>query len=70
MPPVQVRPLLHAVLQLPQSALLVLVSTHWPAQEVRPVPHAHLLPMQTCPLAQAVPQTPQFCVSVAVFAQL
>jgi hypothetical protein len=51
--------------QLPQCAAFE--ATHWPPQARRPPEQAHCPLLHICPIAQAVPQAPQFCTSVATF---
>lgn len=54
----------HGATHDPQWLLLVMVSTHAPAQNVWPVGHVQLPPMHTRPPVQLLPHEPQLAASV------
>jgi hypothetical protein len=64
-PPAQISPLWHVVLQSPQWAALVVRSKHFLPHASVPAVHAslHVPAEQSWPLAQALPQAPQFAAS-------
>jgi hypothetical protein len=53
----------HTVLQLPQKLLLLVRSTHWLPQRVRPA--AQHMPFWQVPVPQLVPHVPQLLPSVS-----
>jgi hypothetical protein len=74
LPPLQVWPAEQACPQLPQFAVLVVVSMQLPGvvpQSIWPAPEqAQEPPLQAAPAGQAVPQPPQLRASFVRFAQL
>ena len=69
MPSLQVSPVPHALPQVPQFAVSVLVSAHPLLHLVLPVSHAHAPPLQVSPVPHALPHLPQWAGSLLVFTQ-